>query len=143
LNEGLAILFERAVGDSHRPLMDHELRERHLAFWNPENIQKFWSGVSFREPGDSNELSYNLAEVIINLLLTQQRAEFGGFVKEARWDDAGQTAALDYMGIDLGAVMGTFLGEGNWRPQRKAMNECWKEVERQKAKAQSDDSAVS
>ena len=50
LNEGLAILVERAAGYVQRPILDHELRERHLSFWNPGNIQKFWAGDSFQEP---------------------------------------------------------------------------------------------
>jgi hypothetical protein len=125
LNEGIAVVFERTVSDSRRPFLDHELRDRHLAFWNPENIQRFWSGVSWGEPGDLNELSYSLAEIVVNLLLAH-KGEFGAFVKLAQRADAGQTAALDCLNRDLGEVMGTFLGEGNWRPQRKAMVECWK-----------------
>jgi hypothetical protein len=105
-------------------MLDHELRDRHLAFWNAESIQKFWTGVSFGEAGDSNELSYSLAEIIVNLLLSQSK-NFGEFVKHADWHDAGQTAALDVFGSDLGATAGTFLGEGSWCPRRKAMVECW------------------
>jgi len=32
---------------------------------------------------------------------------------------------MDILGVDLGEIAGTFLGEGNWRPQRKAMIACW------------------
>src|SRR5213594_12600 len=31
------------------------------------NIQTFWAGTSFFVPGDSNELSYSLAEVFLNV----------------------------------------------------------------------------
>lgn len=127
LNEGLAVLFDRTAVEWQRPILDAELRDRHLDFWNPVNIQKFWSGVSFGEPGDSNELSYSLAEIIVNLMLSEHK-NFGAFVKEAQWGDAGQTAASDCLGVDLGQVMGTFLGEGNWQPNRKAMDESWKAV---------------
>jgi hypothetical protein len=120
LNEGLAVVFDRTVAQARQPFLDHELRDRHLAFWNAERIQKFWAGVTFGEPGDSNELSYNLAEICVNLLLSQSKG-FGDFVKHADWHDAGQTAALDAMGSDLGKTAGTFLGPGNWRPNRKAM----------------------
>jgi hypothetical protein len=124
LNEGLAMLFQRAVAGMRRPLLDYELKERHLAFWNPENIQEFWSGISFRKPGDSNELSYSLAEIVLTLLL-EQRGDWGAFLKQAEWGDAGQTAAMDCLGTDLGNVMATFLGEGDWRPRRKAMVTLW------------------
>lgn len=124
LNEGLAVTFARTATSWQRPIVDHELRDRHLAFWNSGNIQKFWAGVSFGEPGDSNELSYSLAEITVSLLLAKQQ-DFGGFVLNAQWGDAGQTAALDFLDTDLGQVMGTFLGDGNWRPNRKAMVECW------------------
>jgi hypothetical protein len=124
LNEAIAILFERAVATSRLPVLDHDQRERHLACWNPANIQEFWSGVSFRKPGDSNHLSYSLAEIALNLL-QEQKGDWIEFLKRAHWSDAGQTAAIDCLGIDLGNVMSTFLGEGNWRPSRKAMKALW------------------
>jgi hypothetical protein len=134
LNEGLAVIFDRTVAQGRHPILDHELRDRHLAFWNAESIQKFWAGASFGEPGDANELSYSLAEIIVNLLLGQS-GDFGEFVKHADWQDAGQTAALDVFGGDLGQVAGTFLGEGNWRPRRKAMVECWEAARKEQREA--------
>ncbi len=131
LNEGLAVLFQRTASEWHRDILEGDLRDRHLVFWNPDTIQRFWSGVSFGEPGESNELSYSLAEILVKLLLDQQ-GEFGAFVQQARWDDAGQTAALDCLGADLGLVAGTFLGEGDWRPQRKRMVECWEAAKKVK-----------
>lgn len=124
LNEGLAQLFQHAVATQPRPLLNHELRERHLAFWNEQTVQEFWAGVSFRKPGDSNHLSYSLAEIILNLL-TENQGDWGGFIKNADWRDAGQTAAFDFLGADLGSVMATFLGEGDWRPRRKEMAALW------------------
>jgi hypothetical protein len=124
LNEGLAMLFERTVAATSRPMMDYELKERHLAFWNPDNIQEFWSGISFQKPGDSNELSYSLSEIMLTLLM-EQKGDWGAFLKQADWGDAGQTAAIECLGSDLGNVMSTFLGEGDWRPRRKVMIALW------------------
>ena len=129
LNEGLAQLFQRSLATVHRPLLDYDLKERHLAFWNAQNIQEFWSGTSFQRPGDSNELSYSLAEIMLTLLL-EQRGDWSAFLKQAQWDDAGQTAALDCLGADLGEVMSTFLGEGDWRPRRKAMVALWEQYKK-------------
>lgn len=117
-------MFERSVSTDHRPVIDANLKQRHLEFWNVENIQEFWAGISWRKPGDSNELSYSLAEIMV-ILLSEQSSDWGAFLKLARADDAGQTASLDCLGVDLGEVMATFLGEGSWRPRRKAMVTLW------------------
>ena len=58
-------------------------------------------------------------------LLLEQPGDWGAFLKQAQWGDAGQTAAIECLGSDLGAVMATFLGEGDWRPRRKAMVTLW------------------
>jgi hypothetical protein len=143
LDEGVAMTLERAIGPPHSypgqgeqnllytrsinwqpPLMWEELAERHFAFWTEEKIQHFWAGTSFYEPGDSNELSYSLGEVLVKLL--SERPGFIAFLEKADQGDAGQTAALDILGIDLGDTAATFLGKGNWRPRRKAMAELWR-----------------
>src|SRR6266404_1508980 len=129
LNEGVALIIDRTAADWRDPILDHDLRDEHLAFWNADNIQGFWAGVSFHEPGDSNKLSYSLAEIVLTLLLGMPRDSVA-FLKQADRDDAGQTAALDVLGMDLGDTMATFLGPGNWRPNRIAMARCW---ERRKA----------
>jgi hypothetical protein len=148
LNEGVAVSLERAIGPPPRPLgqsnqeaisaaaydwrapvMWDELAERHFAFWNEENIQYFWAGISFDILGDSNELSYSLAQVFVKLLSERGDGQaFRAFLEAAVQDDAGQTAAMDILGADLGDIAGTFLGEGNWRPQRKAIKACWEPV---------------
>lgn len=145
LNEGVAMTLQRtiappprAVGQGEQnavyaalvdwrpPIMWDELAERHFAFWNEENIQSFWAGTSFYQPGDSSELSYSLAEVLLKLLSERVAADaIRPFLEAAHQGDAGQTAAMDILGVDLGEIAGTFLGEGNWRPQRKAMVGCW------------------
>jgi hypothetical protein len=145
LNEAVAVTLEKTIGAPRRavgegdqsaiygasigwrpPMMWDELAERHFAFWNEKNIQTFWAGTSFFIPGDSNELSYSLAEVFMKLLSERTTLEhFRKFVECARQDDAGQTAAIDILNADLGEIAATFLGEGNWRPQRTAMVQCW------------------
>jgi hypothetical protein len=147
LNEGVAVVLQKAVGGYSPPsymgeassvwgtmsgwtppVVWDELAEKHHQFWNEEEIQHFWAGTSFHEPGDAVQLSYSLAEVLMHLL-AKNREGFLAFVRSARRDDAGQTAALDCLGTCLGEAAGTFLGEGNWRPQRKAIKACW-EAER-------------
>jgi hypothetical protein len=145
LNEGVAVTLQkalaplpRALGQSEQdalfaatinwrpPIMWDELAERHFAFWDEDNIQSFWAGTSFHLAGESNALSYSLAEVLVNLLAERRNSmTWRSFLESATWDDAGQTAALDVLGVDLGEVAGTFLGEGAWRPGRLAMTVCW------------------
>lgn len=125
LNEGLATTFERAAVQHPEPLLDEDLRDKHLAFWNPDTIQKFWAGASFGEPGEPNRLSYSLAEILVGLLRSDYSG-FAGFVCQADPRDAGQSAAVDMLNADLGQVAGTFLGPGVWRPNRKAILELWK-----------------
>ena len=149
LNEGIAMRLQRVTagvyapradeGDQKNfwaamsnwvpPLMWDELAERHHAFWNEQNIQSFWAGTSFEDNQESQELSYSLAEVLVNLL-GENRDAFLEFVSRAHYDDAGQTAALDCLGVCLGDTAGTFLGEGSWRPVRKSMVDCWNTVKK-------------
>ena len=138
LDEGIATTFERTVSNRRGPLLDHDLRDNHLAFWNEGNIQKYWSGVSFQEPGESNKLSYSLSEIALKLIV-EQKGDFGKFVQQSSYKDAGQAAALDCLKVDLGEIMGTFLGEGNWQPDPKAISECWDAAEKEKAQVPGDD----
>ncbi len=145
LNEGVAVTLQKAIAPPSRalaqsdqsalfaaainwqsPIMWDELAERHFAFWTEENIQSFWAGTSFFEPGDPNELSYSLAEVFVKLLTERSDGRtFRAFLETAHQDDAGQAAAMDILGVDLGDIAGTFLGGGQWRPQRRAMVAGW------------------
>jgi hypothetical protein len=120
LNEGLAMFIEERT---LRPLeLEPELVERHCRHWDGANIQGFWAGTTFSAPGDPRELSYSLACILVKLLA--EKKAFRGFVAEADWRDAGQDSALRILDCDLGEIAGTFLGPGNWRPQRKAIAEA-------------------
>jgi hypothetical protein len=144
LDEAVAMTLEKQIGDVPPaenfgraqamwniqsgwtpPVLWGELAERHHEFWNEENIQAFWAGTLFFEPGDANELSYSLAEILLNLI-AQDFGNWLDFVARAHHDDAGQTAALDCFGKGLGEVAGTFLGEGDWQPSRQKMVIHWK-----------------
>lgn len=145
LNEGVAVTLQKAIAPPPRslaqgdqsalfaaainwqsPIMWDELAERHFSFWTGENIQSFWAGTSFFEPGDPNELSYILAEVFVKLLTERSDGQtFRAFLEAAHQDDAGQAAAMDILGVQLGDIAATFLGEGQWCPQRRAMVACW------------------
>ncbi len=124
LNEGLAQMIDRPAQQSQF-LLDVDMVDRHRGFWNAANIQTFWAGKSFGIPGESTQLSYDLGEILTNLL-AEKGPDFIDFIKHADWRDAGQDAAVSILNVDLGEVLGGFLGPGNWRPQRKAIAECLK-----------------
>jgi hypothetical protein len=121
LNEGLAVVIERQM-TRRSFVMSLELAERHRNYWNESNIQLFWSGKTFDEPGDGSELSYNLGEILVTLLAEKGTA-FAEFVEAADWHDAGQDAAVKILGQGLEEVLAGFLGPDDWRPRRKAIKE--------------------
>jgi hypothetical protein len=121
LNEGLAVVLEGMV-TRRAFLMDRELADRHRNHWNETNIQAFWAGKTFDNPGDDSQLSYNLGSILVGLL-SEQGADFAEFIRAADWRDAGQDAAVNFLGHGLEETVAGFLGPGNWRPQRRAIKE--------------------
>jgi hypothetical protein len=127
LDEGIAETCRQQFANSFQsPPLNRELVMRHYEFWTLENIQRFWSGVSFGTPGEESELSYSLAPVVFQWLL-EKKELVPGFIEQADPRDAGQTAAWDCLGLCLGEVVSRFLGEGDWRPQRKEIMRLWKD----------------
>lgn len=120
LNEGLAVNTERRLaGAAHQPLGAlAKLHERMRRFWSVLSIQDFWSGESFHRPGDSNELSYELARIIVEQLAADW-APFARFVRSARAEDGGAAAARECLGLDLGEVATALLERDtpkSWSP---------------------------
>ncbi len=120
LNEALAMRMEQVICGSDTLQLDQELYDKHTAHWNEETIQKFWTGQSWDVPGDSNELSYNLAQVLwrkIEVDLAAPREEILHFISSAHWDDAGEGACRSVFELSLGDLVMDFLGEGSWNPE--------------------------
>lgn len=119
LNEALAMRMEMAVCGSDIFHLDDELYERHVAHWNAASIQTFWTGESWQIPGDSFELSYNLAQVLwrkIEVDLGASREQIVRFITAAEFNDSGEAAFKATFGTSLGAMVADFLGEGEWQP---------------------------
>jgi len=125
LNEGIAVAVQYQMS-GRKLIVDYEIADRQRSHWNEANIQSFWSGKSFKVPGDDSQLSYQLSHILVQLL-SEGNPGFIEFIKNADWRDAGQDASLSILDRDLGGVLGGFLGPGNWRPQRKAIAEQQKE----------------
>jgi hypothetical protein len=87
----------------------HErLHDRLRRFWSVVSIQEFWSGDSFHRPGDSNQLSYELARIIVEQL-AKDWDTFTRFVRSAERADAGAAAARESLGLDLGEIVTALL----------------------------------
>lgn len=123
LDEGIAVNTERRIaGLPPSPHTPFELHAMHGRFWNDERIQEFWSGDSFRRTDDGNLLSYALARVLVEQTAADWPA-FASFVRHARRDDAGEAAARQHLGIDLGASAAAVtgqLGATGWAPRLTA-----------------------
>lgn len=70
LNEGMAVntehgFFPWLAHPDHQLYRPEEMQRKHLAFWNADTVQEFWSGKSFLRTDDGNALSYDLARRLV------------------------------------------------------------------------------
>lgn len=118
LDEGIAVNTEiRLTGAKHRLHTPREMHQKHVRYWNAERIQQFWSGESFFQT-DSNQLSYELARIIVEQL-AKQWDDFSRFAKSATHQDGGAAAAKSVLGLDLGILASTLLefpNDDDWTP---------------------------
>jgi hypothetical protein len=115
LNEGMAVTMEEAIaGRVHARTIPERLDE-YPDFWTEETIQEFWSGSSFSRPDEGNSLSYALAQ-LLTVNLAHDFDAFRAFVLSASWEDGGEAAARESLGVSLGDLVSSVLGEGNWAP---------------------------
>lgn len=120
LNEGMAVntehgFFPWLAHPGHLLYHPEELPRKHLAFWNPQTVQEFWSGKSFLRTDDGNELSYDLAKRLV-ARLAQADAPFRAFLRGADRRDGG-IGAEAVLGLRLESLLVPMLGEGDWRPR--------------------------
>ena len=102
VDEGLAVNTEHRLAGAHQGVhTPRELHAKHMAFWNDETIQEFWTGASFRRSDDGNLLSYDLARIMVAQMGRAWPA-FERFAKAARLDDAGAASARLNLELELG-----------------------------------------
>ena len=65
---------------------------------------------------ENKELSYTLAHVLVRNI-SQDYSAFVNFSNHANYEDSGESAAQEYLGLLLKQIVGSFLGEGNWQPE--------------------------
>jgi len=121
LEEGLTQLFEHDLGNKPFALDPKEVSEQKI-YWRQEGLEQFWSGIGFSSPGDVQKYSYQLAEILLRLLLTDYQPRWFGFDKSpqqalinfllhAKRDDAGEAAAREYLGLSLANIAAKSLGQ--------------------------------
>jgi hypothetical protein len=113
LNEGLAVNTEQRLcpvlaNPSLARLTPQQMHRRHVAFWGADDVQAFWSGQSFLRSDEGNELSYDLARILV-AQFSKDWPAFTAFANAAKLDDAGAAAAQEHLGIDLGAAIAAIL----------------------------------
>jgi hypothetical protein len=124
LNEGLAVNTEHRLcpppsnvfGGRDNP---QQMHARHRGFWGAVEIQEFWSGKSFLRADEGNELSYDLARIIVAQLAADW-TRFRPFALAADMADAGAAAAREHLGVELGAVAAALLQQppgAQWSPE--------------------------
>jgi hypothetical protein len=125
LNEGLAVNTEqRLCGFS--PSDPRRMQERHRRFWGADEVQGFWSGQSFLRNDDGNELSYDLARILVAQFAADW-PRFRAFARAASLDDGGSAAARTHLGLDLGAALGALLErepDPAWTPRPETWNQA-------------------
>ncbi len=120
LNEGLAVNTEQRLTPRPRAPVDPRLlHERHLAFWGVAQVQQFWSGQSFLRNDEGNELSYDLARLLVAEFAADW-PRFRDFARHALAADGGAAAAAEHLGIDLGAAVSAVMQkspDAGWAPR--------------------------
>ena len=114
LNEGLAVLMEEVLANNTL-YIDKEIVAQHHQYWNEKNIQEFWSGDSFYASDEGQGLSYHLAHILLRNI-SQDYTALAAFTNSANMEDAGESVAMKTLGVSLGDLAASFLGEGNWEP---------------------------
>ena len=104
LNEGLAVSMEEFLADQIPPMLDHKQMALHASYWNEDRIAAFWKGDSFSYSDEGQDLSYELAYILVKKL-TGNMKQFAEFVNIANGEDGGFAAANKVWGISLNSLL--------------------------------------
>jgi hypothetical protein len=126
LEEGLAQTVMRGVTGQAPLGVDEEAALRHRRYWAGHGLDAFWGGDGFSAPGDLQGLSYELAEILVRLLVEESRPRWFGrarepqrrflaFLRAASAEDGGEAAAREHLGCGLADLAARFLGPAKRR----------------------------
>ena len=117
LEEGVAQLAEEeAVPAWSRFSLEAAQAKELREFWCANGLREFWWESGFQAMDEIQSYSYQLAQVLFRLLLTDHRPKIADLLRHADAADAGDAAAREVLGISVDDLAAKFLGEGDWRP---------------------------
>jgi hypothetical protein len=114
INEAIAMRMETLVTGLPRFQLDRDLFARHQEYWNQETLTQFITGESWQIPGESFDLSYQLAEILwskIELNLEATHDEIQNLLCQVSYEDGGEAALQEISGVGLDDLFRSFLGE--------------------------------
>ena len=117
LQEGVAEIVPEHVSAQRRPPMTEREVRRHRHHWAKRGLNAFWAGGGFSDDDRGQELSYELAYVLVSILVGDHRQRVPAFLRAAKTSDFGASAAEDHLGMTLGELATQFLGPGDWEPR--------------------------
>jgi hypothetical protein len=123
LDEGLAVRTQQQLAAERdgtaRKLQAPPLSPHHQTHWHADSIQEFWSGRSFQRADAGGVLSHELARAMVESL-AGDGDRLVRFARQARRDDAGASASLAELEMDLGELAARSLGvspDPTWTPE--------------------------
>lgn len=115
LEEGIAALISYRMRGIRYEALSHEAVHNHKRVWRRMGLQRFWSGEAFFSV-DLASYAYQLARVLVGLILDVYPRDSKPFLRAASYDDFGESAAQENLGVSLGRIATEFLGPGEWDP---------------------------
>ena len=127
LEEGLAQMFEHDMTGRSLLQLDSKMARQHKRYWGKHGLDDFWRGDGFSQLGKIQGLSYQLAEILVRLLVEESRPRwfgwvrapqhrFFGFLRQASISDCGEAACTTHLRFGLSDLAARFLGPGSWSP---------------------------
>lgn len=137
LEEGLAQMFAHATTGTELRV-NAEVAAEHEEYWREHGLESFWRGTGFSSPGEVQHLCYQLAEILVRLLVSDAQPRWFGLVRkplrrftaflwEAEAGDCGEAACREHLGYGLGDLAGRFLGPGPWSTGGAGRLPLWRE----------------
>jgi len=110
VEEGVAQIVGLQVTGRPATPLNHETARDLRAYWRSHDLAGFWSGESFRAADDGQRHSYELAEILVRLILSDYKRAFLRFLADANGEDGGEAAAVKHFYRPLNEIAATFLG---------------------------------
>ncbi|HRX85145.1 MAG TPA: hypothetical protein P5572_09010 [Phycisphaerae bacterium] len=111
VEEGVAQIIEQELTGRPTLQLNHEVADTLRAYWKTHPLDEFWCGRSFARADDGQRCSYQLAEVLVRLILADHRPRFLPFLEDSAAEDGGEAAAQEHFSRSLAEIARTFLGD--------------------------------